>query len=236
MISLLHFSLVILYSIDNGLPALGVYVSRGGLRRPKSAVIFSTARRPELTLGNGATVPFHYVPPKLLERDPTTEVKNAPKVPFCMSTRDQWERTHMAVASTAAAGPGAYDPNVDMMSTKRVFPIVSFTTAKRNVGADSMSSQGNPGPYTVQFIEKHTPHLLFSNSNRDGKGEQRTTAGPYDIHFVEKHRPVYKFSTAPGHELKPSDPATAAVPLRGGERVRKHKPQYKFSTAPRFAF
>ena len=221
--------------IDEGLPPLGVYVSRGGLRRPKSAVIFSTARRPELPLGDGAMVPFHYLPPKLLERDPTTEVKNAPKVPFCMSTREQWERSHMAVASTAAAGPGAYDPNVNMMSTKRVFPIVSFTTAKRNVGAEN-SLLSNPGPYTVQFIEKHTPKLLFSMSHRDGKGEGRTTAGPYDIQFIEKHRPIYKFSTAPGHDLKPSDPATAAVPLRGGERARKHKPIYKFSTAPRFAY
>jgi hypothetical protein len=63
---------------------MGVYVSRGGLRRPKSAVIFATARRPELTVGDGATVPFHYAPPELLSRDPTTEVKNAPKVPFAM--------------------------------------------------------------------------------------------------------------------------------------------------------
>lgn len=211
----------------------GVYVSRGGLTRPKSACIFPTSRRPELELGDGATVPFHYTPPELLQRDPTTEVKNAPKVPFAMSTREQWDRAHATSASTPAAGPGAYDPNVDMMSTKRMFPTLSFTTAKRTVGADAAVPAG-PGPYDVKFVEKHTPRLAFAASKRP-ETVPACSSGAYDVKFIEKHSFRYTFSDAPGHDLKPADPATAAVPLRGGERAKKHKPVYKFSTAPRFS-
>jgi hypothetical protein len=139
----------------------------------------------------------------------------------------------MSNASTAAAGPGAYDPNVDLMSTKRMFPTLSFTTAKRTVGVTEERDTG-PGPYQVKFVEKHVPQLPFATSQRPNTAD-RPTPGFRDVRFVEKHSFSYKFSTAPGHELKPSDPATAAVPLRGGERAKKHKPQYKFSTAPRFA-
>lgn len=215
---------------DPASASLGVYVSRGGLRRPKSAYVFSTARRDDsVGLPDGATVPFHYAPPELLARDPTTMVKNAPKVPFSMSLREAY---YPKAASLAAAGPGAYDPNVDMMSTKRMFPTLSFTTAKRpGLGG----AEGGPGPYDVKFIEKHTPQLKMSTSSRP-ESRSATSAGPgSDVKFIEKHTYSYRFSDAPreGKGMY-ADPATAAVPLRGGERVKKHKPSFRFSTASRW--
>lgn len=216
----------------------GILLSRGGIQRPRSAVIFATARRPETQVGNGATVPFHYNPPPLLARDPTTQVKNAPKVPFAESTRDQWIKVHMTVTSSPMAGPGAYDTNVDFMSTKKIFPTQSFPESPRKLGADPIVS---PAPYDLteanKSFYKRSPRAVMCKTGRPGSGIPiaNNMPGPTIVNFIQRYRPHIRFSTAPGHDIPPQNLVSASVPIRDCERVRKHKPVLRFSSAPRFS-
>jgi len=214
----------------------GLMLSRGGLHRPKSAYIFSKVPRPATSVGGGATVPFHYVPPPLLARDPTTEVKNVPKVPFPQSTRDQWQAVHMAVTSSPDAGPGSYDCNVDFMSTKRISRTQSFTLAKRQLGA---AVQPGPAPYslgerTLKSFYPRMPGAVMASAGRPSDRPLPESPGPTAVSFIQKHRPFIAFSTAPGHDVPAGDLVTAAIPIRDAHRVRKHRPMVRFSSAPRF--
>jgi hypothetical protein len=214
----------------------GILLSRGGLLRPKSAYVFSMTQRPATGVGGGATVPFHFVPPPLLARDPTTEVKNVPRVPFPLSTRDQWQAVHMAVTSSPDAGPGSYDCNVDFMSTKRISRTQSFTLAKRQLGA---AVAAGPAPYsigdsTLKSFYPRMPGAVMAVAGRPSDRPLPATPGPVAVSFIQKHRPFIAFSTAPGHDVPSGDLVTAAIPIRDAHRVRKHKPMPRFSSAPRF--
>ena len=214
----------------------GLLLSRGGLHRPKSAVIFALSRRPSTEVGNGATVPFHYTPPPLTARDVTTLVKNAPLVPFTVATRDQWVKTHMSTGTSATAGPGAYDTNVDAMSTKRVSRTQSFTMAARKLGADS---RGGPAPYNTSEAMKSFQRQLprpatFPTALRPGDKTQSVAPGPILVSFVEKYRPHFRFSTAIGHDVPAPNVDTASIPIRDADRVKKHVPARRFSSTERF--
>lgn len=210
-------------------------LSRGGMHRPKSAYIFAMDKRPGAIIGNGATVPFHYVPPPLLARDPTTEVKNVPKVPFAVSTRDQWQAVHMAVTSSPDAGPGSYDTNVDFMSTKRIARHQSFTRDRRVLGAPVPPG---PAPYSLDLALKRflprMPSATMASTGRPGDKPLEPAPGPALVQIIKKHRPFIRFSTAPGHDVPAGDLVTAAIPIRDAHRPRKHKPMIRFSSAPRF--
>lgn len=95
-----------------------------------------------------------------------------------------------------------------------------------------------PAPYDTQrsqdAVLHRGPRAIMPTASSP-RGDTAPTPGPYSVNFIEKHKYSYKFSTAPGHTLEPSDPQTASVPILGGERPKKHKPHYKFSTSPRFA-
>ena len=193
-------------------------------------------KRPEVVVGNGATVPFHYLPPGLLSRDPTTEVKNTPKVPFPQSTRDQWQAVHMAVTSSPNAGPGSYELKCDPLSTKRLSRTQSFTMAKRQLGA---SLQPGPAPYslserTLKAFYPRMPEAVMATAGRPSDKPLPESPGPVEYGIIKKHRPFIRFSTAPGHDVPPGDMTTAAIPIRDAHRVRKHKPMVRFSSAPRF--
>jgi hypothetical protein len=214
----------------------GVMLSRGGLTRPKSAVIFAMGKRPDTQVGDGATVPFHYAPPPLLARDPTTLVKNSPRMPFCVSTRDQWIKVHMTPSSSPAAGPGSYDCNVDFMSTKRISRQQSFTAARRQLGAPDV---GGPAPYdltrALEASLPRSPRAVMPVAGRPGDKPLPESPGPVIVKFIKRHRPFIRFSTAPGHDVPPPNLVSASIPIRDGDRVRKHKPVVRFSSAPRFS-
>jgi hypothetical protein len=189
-----------------------------------------------VVVGDGATVPYHYLPPGLLARDPTTLVKNTPKVPFPQSTRDQWQAVHMAVTSSPNAGPGSYELKCDPLSTKRISRTQSFTLAKRQLGA---AVPPGPAPYsigdrTLKAFYPRMPEAVMATAGRPSDKPLPESPGPIEYGIIRKHRPFIRFSTAPGHDVPPGDVTTAAIPIRDAHRVRKHKPMVRFSSAPRF--
>ncbi len=208
------------------------------------AVPFPTAHRPATqAVGSAATVPFHYAPPPLLERDPTTMAKNAPKVPFPMSTREQWQRANDTAASTPRAGPGAYDVVRGMKALSTSHKTISdgsFGRASRASGNDVVRIQTDAGPgeyqteHAVDYVKTRAAVVPFGRAPRDVKAANANYPGPDVVAHIDKHSPRACFPTGPGHTMEPGDPVTAAVPIRDTQRPLKHKPKFRFSTAPRW--
>jgi hypothetical protein len=222
---------------------LCVATSRG-IKKVPHAVPFPTAHRPTAQpSGSAATVPFHYAPPPLLERDPTTMAKNAPKVPFATSTREQWRRANDTSAATPRAGPGAYDVIRGMRALSTSHKTISdgsFFRATREAGNDVARAQSaaGPGEYETEraldYVKPRAAKVPFPTAPRDAKAANAGFPGPSVVRHIDKHVPRACFPTGPGHVMEPADPVTAAVPIRDTQRPPKHKPHIKFSTAPRW--
>ncbi len=190
------------------------------------------------------TVPFHYAPPPLLDRDPTTMAKNAPKVCFAMSTREQCERAASTSSATPRAGPGAYDVvrGINSLSTShKTVSDGSFFRATREAGNDRLTVQtdAGPGEYEVEkgldYLKPRAGSIPFTTARRDVRAANEGFPGPRVVkHSLDKHTPRLGFTTGPGHVMAPADPVTAAVPIRDTQRLPKHKPHFRFSTAPRW--
>lgn len=188
-------------------------------------------------------MPFHYAPPPLLDRDPTTMAKNAPRVCFSQSTREQWARASSSSAATPRAGPGAYDVIRGMKSLSTAHKTISdgsFFRASRASGNDRVMAQSDVGPgeyetsRSLDYVKMRAGSIPFTTAPRNGKAANEGFPGPAAVHHIDKHTPRAAFPTGPGHVMAPADPVTAAVPIRDTERLKKHKPQFRFSTAPRW--
>lgn len=200
---------------------------------------FPTAHRPLAKPTGAATnVPFHWVPPPMVARDPTTTARNAPRVPFAQSTRDAWEKTHRPVQSMPNAGPGAYEVRVEVLSTKaKTVREGAFATARRDAGAlpPVQTVAGPEAPPKLDFVRTTQPKVAFARAPRDVVPHNAGFPGPRPVNFtaLERRGPALSFTTAP-REGPAANPATADVPLHQGTRPAKHKPAFKFSTAPRW--
>ena len=214
-----------------------------GIKKVPHAVPFPTALRPTAQpSGSAASVPFHYLPPPLLNREPTTMAKNAPKVPFSVSTRESWQRVHAAASSTPAAGPGAYDVVRGMLALSTAHKTTSdgsFATARREAGNDvvRMATDAGPGSYAmeraVDFTKPRMGNQPIGRAARWLKAHNADFPAPRAYAPVEKHVPHMPFPTGRGHTMEPADPVTAAVPIRDCQRLPKHKPCASFGKAPR---
>jgi hypothetical protein len=230
---------------------LCVATSRG-IKKVPHAVPFPTAHRPTAQpAGSAATVPFHYNPPPLLDRDPTTMAKNAPKVPFATSTREQVARASSSSAATPRAGPGAYDVMRGMKSLSTSHKGASdgsFFRAHRDAGNSvaRIQTAAGPGEYAgternVDYVKPRAGSVPFTRAGAVPTARERETAksglpGPALVSFasLDKHAPRACFPTGPGHVMAPADPVTAAVPIRDTQRPVKHKPHAAFGHAPRW--
>jgi hypothetical protein len=193
-------------------------------------------------VGSAAAVPFHYLPPPLLNREPTTMAKNAPKVPFPTSTRESWQRVNAAQNSMPNAGPGAYDVVRGMHALSTAHKTVSdgsFNTARREAGNDvvRMMTDAGPGAYAMErgldYTKPRTGRVPFGQAGRWLKAHNAGFPAPRAYAFVEKHVPHATFPTGRGHTMEAADPVTAAVPIRDCQRLPKHKPCASFGKAPR---
>ena len=169
--------------------------------------------------------------------------KNAPKVPFPMSTREQCQKANDTVASTPLAGPGAYDVIRGMKTLSTTHKIISdgsFTRASRASGNDvvRLMTDAGPGEYqsegALDYVKPRAAVVPFGMAPRDEKAANANFPGPSVVTHIDKHSPRACFPTGPGHIMGPADPVTAAVPFRDAQRSLKHKPKFKFSTAPRW--
>jgi len=222
---------------------LCVATSRG-IKKVPHALLFSTAHRPTAQpVGSAATVPFHYAPPPLLDRDPTTMAKNAPKVCFAMATREQLARAASTAAATPRAGPGAYDVVRGLKSLSTSHKTISdgsFFRATREAGNDRVmaASAVGPGEYetsrSLDYTKPRAGSIPFTTAPRDVTAANAGFPGPDIVRHIDKHTPRAAFPTGPGHVMAPADPVTAAVPIRDTQRLPKHKPKFRFSTAPRW--
>jgi Holliday junction resolvase RusA-like endonuclease len=96
-----------------------------------------------------ADVPFHYLPPPLSQRDPTTEVKNGTQVFFPRSTREQRDKMSSMENSLPNAGPGAYDvvKGIEALSTKpKIVKTGPFALAERPTARPDKSIATSAGP------------------------------------------------------------------------------------------
>lgn len=215
-----------------------------GIKKVPHAVPFPTARRPVAQAsGSAATVPFHYNPPPLIARDPTTMSKNAPKVPFAVSTRESWNRANVSQPSLPNAGPGAYDVVRGMAALSTAHKTVcdgSFYTARRDAGSGSRREQtpAGPGTYAVEgavdYLKPKAGKIPFPTAKRWPKASNEDYPAPRAYKFLERHTPHMAFSTAKGHTMEAADPVTAAIPIRDCERLPKHKPAFSFGTGKRW--
>lgn len=209
------------------------YVTRYGYvsgRRQTNAVPFGDAPRGEMKgVGSAATVPFHYMPPGIDQRDPNADIKNAGFVPFATATREQWDKVHNAAQSSASAGPGAYDVGraAAHITGHRVQQGVSFVMGEREVLKPFITPAGvdyHAAEQLENYLLRQAPRMPFTTSKRVSMKSKGGPA-PFDTReayeaMQGKHAYSYKFSTAPAHE-KPlvNDVATASVPFYGGERL-----------------
>ena len=214
-----------------------------GIKKVPHAVPFPTALRPTAQpSGSAASVPFHFNPPPLLSREPTTMAKNAPKVIFSQSTRESWQRVNSAQSSTPAAGPGAYDVVRGMHSLSTSHKTTSdgsFATARREAGNDlvRMATSAGPGTYATERAQDYTKPRMgnqpIGRATRWRKAHNADFPAPRAYASVDKHVPHMPFPTGRGHTMEPADPVTAAVPIRDCQRLPKHKPCASFGKAPR---
>ena len=222
---------------------LCVATSRG-IKKVPHALLFSTAHRPTAQpVGSAAEVPFHYAPPPLLDRDPTTMAKNAPKVIMATSTREQCARAASTQSATPRAGPGAYDVIRGMAALSTSHKTISdgsFFRATRDAGNDRVRPQcaAGPGDYDTEraldYTKPRAGSIPFTTAPRNEKAANAGYPGPNIVAHIDKHSPRACFPTGPGHVMAPADPVTAAVPIRDTQRLPKHKPHVKFSSAPRW--
>ena len=205
---------------------------------------FPTAHRPTAQpSGSAATVPFHYNPPPLLDRDPTTMAKNAPKIPFATSTREQCAKAASTASATPRAGPGAYDVvrGMRFLSTShKGASDGSFFRAHRDAGNNVVRVQtaAGPGEYqterSLDAVKTRAARVPFTTAPREGKAANAGFPGPSVVTHIDKHAPRACFPTGPGHVMAPADPVTAAVPIRDTQRPTKHKPHFAFGNSPRW--
>ena len=214
-----------------------------GIKKIPHSVPFPTALRPTAQpTGSAASVPFHYAPGRLLDKEPTTMAKNAPKVPFATSTRESWQKVNVAQPSLPNAGPGAYDVVRGMLALSTAHKTISdgsFNTARREAGNDRvrMMTDAGPGAYAVEqaldYTKPRQGKVPFPTAKRWLKAHNADFPAPRAYAFVEKHVPHMAFPTGRGHILEAADPVTAAVPIRDCQRLPKHKPMASFGTAKR---
>ena len=168
--------------------------------------------------------------------------KNAPKVPFPLSTRESWNKVNVAQPSLPNAGPGAYDVVRGMASLSTQHKTVSdgsFFTARREAGNSTprLQTDAGPGSYALErsldYVKPRQGKVPFTQSKRWLKAHNADYPGPRGYAFVEKHTPHMPFPTGRGHFTEPADPVTAAVPIRDCQRPAKHKPCFSFGKAKR---
>ena len=215
-----------------------------GIKKIPHSVPFPTAHRPTAQpSGSAATVPLNYVPPPLLARDFTTMAKNAPKVPFAMSTRESWNKVNVAQPSLPNAGPGAYDVvrGMNALSTAhKTTSDGSFFTAHRDAGNDktTLATDAGPGAYELEralnYTRMRAGKVPFPQAKRWTKAANEDYPAPRPYAFVERHSPRAAFPTGLGHVMEPANPTTAAVEIRDVQRPQKHKPAMSFGNAPRW--
>jgi hypothetical protein len=216
-----------------------------GIKKVPTSVHFATASRPTAQpVGSAATVPIHYAPPPLLNRDFTTVAKNAPKVPFAMSTRESRNKVNVAQPSMPNAGPGAYDVVRGMRALSTAHKTTSdgsFFTAHRDAGnwKTTMATRAGPGAYphlekSLDYVGNHLPKVPIPTAKRWAKEANADYPAPRAYKFVERHTPRMAFPTGPGHVMEPANPATAAVEIRDVQRPVKHKPAMSFGSAIRW--
>ena len=167
--------------------------------------------------------------------------KNAPKVPFAVSTRESWNKVH-ASTSQPNAGPGDYDVvrGMNALSTShKTISDGSFYTARKDAGNDEarIQTKAGPGEYDTEraqdYVKPRSGKIPFPTAKRWPKAANQDYPAPRVYQVVERHTPHMPFPTGRGHTMESSDPVTAAVPIRACERPKKHKPAFKFSTAAR---
>jgi len=166
--------------------------------------------------------------------------KNAPKVPFMVSTRESWQKIH-ASSSQPNAGPGDYDVVRGMKALSTSHKTISdgsFFTARKDSGVPGLQTAAGPGEYNLEvaqdYVKPRAGKIPFPQAKRWPVAHNENYPAPRAYQFVERHTPHMPFPTGRGHTMESADPVTAAVPIRAADRPAKHKQAFKFTTAPRF--